>query len=146
MRKFIDSELLYKRKTWINLGRRQIRGRRQECLLSRSGEIEEATRRRHGQHQESSGSHYDALNFVPIFPTRSRWHKELILQTYGEENSRGRADDGSANQSLLGDGEDGLRRCSGFKGVRRSILVLPSSSLSGHLLQKAVENSNLVAS
>jgi hypothetical protein len=102
--------------------------------------------RRHGQRQESSGSHYGALNFDPILPMRSRWHKELILQTYGEENGRGRVGDGGVVRSVLSDGEDGLRQCSGFKGVCRSFLVLPSSFLSGQLLQTAAENSNLVAS
>jgi hypothetical protein len=79
---------------------------------------------------KSSGSHYGSLNFDQILPTRSRRHKELILQTYGKENGRGRAGDG---------GEDGLQRCSGFKGVHRSFLVLPSRFLSGQLLQTATK-------
>jgi hypothetical protein len=76
----------------------------------------------------------------------ARRHKGSILQTYGEENGRGRAGDGGAVRSVLGDGEDALRQCSGFKGVCRSFLMLPSSFLSSQLFQTAAKNSNLVAS
>jgi hypothetical protein len=95
--------------------------------------------------QESSGSHYGALNFDLILPTRSRRYKELILQTYIEGNSRGRVGNGSAVGSVLGGGEDNLQWCSSFKGVCQSFLVLPSRFLSGQLLQTVAENSNLVA-
>jgi hypothetical protein len=94
----------------------------------------------------SSDASYGARNTMRFEPTRSRRQGEPILQTYGEENGRGRAGDGGVVWSVLGDGEDSLRRCSGFKGVLRSFLVLPSSFLSSQLLQTMAENSNLVAS
>jgi hypothetical protein len=96
----------------------------ERLLLHSTSEIEEAMGRRHGQRQESSGSHYSALNFDLILPMRSRRHKELILLTCGVEVF--------------------FQRCSDFKGMRRSFLVLPSSILSSQLLQMAAENSSLV--
>jgi hypothetical protein len=38
-----------------------------------------------------------------------------------------------------------FQQCSDFKGVRQSLLVLPSSFLSSQLLQTAAKNSSLVA-
>jgi hypothetical protein len=94
-------------------------------LLHSAGETEEATGRRHGQRQESLGLHYGALNFDLIPPTRSRWHKELILLTCGDVN-------GSHSVSSV----SGVR--AGSNGIE--VLVLPSSFLSGQLLQTAAEN------
>jgi hypothetical protein len=41
-------------------------------------------------------------------PTRSRRQGEPVLQTYDKENGRGRAGDGGAVRSVLGDSEGGL--------------------------------------
>jgi hypothetical protein len=114
-------------------------------LLHSVGETEEATGRHHGQWQESLGLHYNALDFDPILPTRSRRHKELILLTCGNANSSHRV----GSVGVVRAGFNGIEvlfwRCSDFKGVRQSFLVLPSSFLSGQLLQTVAENSNLVA-
>jgi hypothetical protein len=48
-------------------------------------------------------------------PTRYRRRGEPVLQTYSDGNDRGRAGDDDVVQSALGDGEDGLQRCSGFE-------------------------------
>jgi hypothetical protein len=56
------------------------------------------------------------------------------LETYGEGNSRGRAGDGGAVRSTLGNVEDGLRRCSGFEEQLYNFALLPSSSSLGQLL------------
>jgi hypothetical protein len=100
---------------------------------------------RHGKWQESLGSHYGALNFGLILPTWFRWHKGSVLLTCGSGNRPHEVIDGEAARSAVGNDEGVLRRCSGFKGVRRSFLVLPSSFLSGQLLQTVAENLNLVA-
>jgi hypothetical protein len=90
-------------------------------------------------------SPYGTLFLGVILPMQSRRHKGSVLLTYGGGNGPLQVVNGEAARSTVGDNEDGLRRCSGFKGMRRSFLVLPSSFLSGQLLQTAVENSNLVA-
>jgi hypothetical protein len=48
-------------------------------------------------------------------PTQSRRQGEPVLQTCDEGNDQGRAGDGDAIRSTLGDDEDGLWRCSGFE-------------------------------
>jgi hypothetical protein len=60
------------------------------------------------------------------------------LQTYGEGNGRGRAGDGGAVWSVLGDGEDGHLRCSGFEEQLYNFALLPSSSSLGQLLQTSM--------
>jgi hypothetical protein len=121
-----------------NLGRRLTRGWRRARLLSRSDKIEEVTGRHHGQRQESSGSHYGALNFDPILPTQSRRHKELLLLTCDDENGSHRVGSVGVVRTGFNGVEVFFRRCSNF-------LVLPSSFLSSQLLQTATKNSNLVA-
>jgi hypothetical protein len=96
-------------------------------LLHSVGETEEATGRRHGQRQESSGSHYGALNFDLILPTRSRRHKEPILHTCGGENGSQRVGGIGAVQAVYNGGEVFFLRCSDFKDVCRSFLVLLAS-------------------
>jgi hypothetical protein len=49
------------------------------------------------------------------------------LQTYDEGNSRGSAGDGGAVRSVLGDGEDGLRRCSSFEEQLYSFALFAQS-------------------
>jgi hypothetical protein len=90
-------------------------------------------------------SPYGTLFLSVILPTQSRWHKGSVLLICGGRNGPHEVVDGEAARSAVGDGEDGLRRCSSFKGMQRSFLVLPWSFLSGQLLQTAAENSNLVA-
>jgi hypothetical protein len=90
-------------------------------------------------------SPYGTLFLGVILLTQSRRHKGSVLLTCDGGNGPQEVVDGEAAQSVVGDGEDGLRQCFSFKGVHRSFLVLPSSFLSGQLLQTAVENSNLVA-
>jgi hypothetical protein len=70
---------------------------------------------------------------------RSRRKGEPILQTYGEGNGRGRAGDCGAVWSMLGDGEGGLRRCSGFEEQLYSFALLPSSSSLGQLLRMLIK-------
>jgi hypothetical protein len=88
---------------------------------------------------------YGTLFLDVILPMQSRQYKGSILLTCDSENGPQEVVDREAARSAVGDGEDGLRRCSGFKGVRRSFLVLPSSFLYGQLLQTVAKNSNLVA-
>jgi hypothetical protein len=90
-------------------------------------------------------SPYDTILLGVIHPTQSRWHKGSVLLTSGGENGPQEEVDGEAARSAVGDGEDDLWWCSDFKGMCQSFLVLPSSFLSGQLLQTATENSNLVA-
>jgi hypothetical protein len=78
----------------------------------------------------SSSASYGARN-----PTRSRRQREPILQTYDEGNCRGRAGDGGAVRSVLGDGEDGLWWCSHFEERLYNFVLLPSSSSLGQLPQ-----------
>jgi hypothetical protein len=72
-------------------------------------------------------------NVMRFHPTRSRRQGEPVLQTYGEGNGRGRAGDGGVVRLALGDGEGGLRRCSGFEEKLYSFALLPSSSSLGQL-------------
>jgi hypothetical protein len=88
---------------------------------------------------------YGTLFLSVILPTQSRWHKGSVLLTCGSGNGPQEVVDGKAARSVVGDGEDGLRRCSCFKGVHRSFLVLPSSFLSDQLLQMVAEKLNFVA-
>jgi hypothetical protein len=83
---------------------------------------------------------YVTLFLGVILPTQSRRHKGSILLTCDGRNGPQEVVDGEAARSAVGDGEDGLRWCSIFKGVRRSFLELPCSFLSGQFLQTAVEN------
>jgi hypothetical protein len=78
-------------------------------------------------------------------PTRSRRQGEPILQTYGEGNSRGKVGDGGAVRSVLGDGEEGLQRCSGFEEQLYSFTLLPSSSSLGQLLRTLMNRACAVA-
>jgi hypothetical protein len=86
----------------------------------------------------SSSSSHGAPNVIRFDPTRSRRQGEPVLQTYGEGNGRGRAGDGGAVRSALGDGEDGLRRCSGFEEQLYSFALLASSSSLGQLLRTSM--------
>jgi hypothetical protein len=88
---------------------------------------------------------YGTVFLGVILPMQSRWHKGSILLTCGGGNGPQEMVDGEAARSAVGDGKDGLWRCSSFMGVHQCFLVLPSSFLSGQLLQTAAENSNLVA-
>jgi hypothetical protein len=92
-----------------------------------------------------SSSSHGAPNAMRFDPTRSRRQGEPVLQTYGEGNGRGRAGDGGAVRSALGDGEDGLRRCSGFEEQLHSFTLLPSSSSLGQLLQTSMNQAHAVA-
>jgi hypothetical protein len=86
----------------------------------------------------SSSASESAWNTMRFDPTRSRRQGEPVLQTYGEGNGQGRAGDDSVVQSVLGDGEDGLRWCSGFKGVCWSFLVRPIAPNGGGKLKFGV--------
>jgi hypothetical protein len=76
---------------------------------------------------------------------RSRRQGEPILQTYSEGNGRGRAGDGGTVQLALGDGEDGLRRCSSFEEQLYSFALLPSSSSLGQLLRTSMNRAHTAA-
>jgi hypothetical protein len=65
---------------------------------------------------------------------QSRRQGEPILQTYGEGNSQGRAGNGGAVRSALGDGEDGRLRSSDFEEQLYSFALLSSTSSLGQLL------------
>jgi hypothetical protein len=75
-------------------------------------------------------SPYGTLFLSVILPTQSRQHKGYVLLTCGCGNGPQEVVDREAARLAVGDGEDSLRWCSSFKGVRRSFLVLPSSFLS----------------
>jgi hypothetical protein len=63
-------------------------------------------------------SPYGTLFLSVILPTQSRRHKGSILLTCGGRNGPQEVVDGEAARSVVGDGEEGLRLCSGFKGMR----------------------------
>jgi hypothetical protein len=67
------------------------------------------------------------------------------LKTYGKGNGRGGVGDGGAVQLTLGDGEDGLQRCSGFEEQLYRFTLLPSSSSLGQLLQTSMNRARAVA-
>jgi hypothetical protein len=90
-------------------------------------------------------SPYGTLFLGVILPMQSRQQKGSVLLTCGGINGPREVVDGEPARSAVGDGEDSLRRCSSFKGMRRSFPVVPSSFLSSQLLQMAGENLNLVA-
>jgi hypothetical protein len=93
----------------------------------------------------SSSSSHGAPNVMRFDTTRSKRQGEPILQAYGKENGRGRAGDGGTVRSTLGDGEDGLRRCSGFEKQLYSFALLPSSSSLGQLLRTSMNQAWAVA-
>jgi hypothetical protein len=76
---------------------------------------------------------------------QSRRQGEPVLQTYGEGNGRGRAGNGGAVRSTLGDGEDSLRRCFGFEDQLYSFALLLSSSSLGQLLRMSMNRARAVA-
>jgi hypothetical protein len=93
----------------------------------------------------SSSSRHGAPNAMRFDPTRFRRQGEPVLQTYGAGNGRGRADDGGAVQLAFGDGEDGLRRCSGFEEQPYGFALLPSSSSLGQLLRTSMNQARAAA-
>jgi hypothetical protein len=93
----------------------------------------------------SSSSSHGAPNVMRFDPMRSRRQGEPVLQTYGEGNGRGRAGDGGAVRSTLGDGEDSLRWCSSFEEQLYSFALLSSSSSLGHLLRTSMNRARAVA-
>jgi hypothetical protein len=67
------------------------------------------------------------------------------MQTYSEGNGRGRAGDGGKVRSVLGDGEDSLRRCSDCEEQLYSFALLPSSSSLGQLLRMSINRAYAAA-
>jgi hypothetical protein len=62
-------------------------------------------------------SPYNTLFLGVILPTQSRRHKGFVLLTCGDGNGPQEVVDEEAARSTVGDGEDGLRWCFGFKGM-----------------------------
>jgi hypothetical protein len=93
----------------------------------------------------SSSLSHGAPNAMMFHPTRSRRQGEPILQTYGEGSGRGRAGDGGTVWSVLGDSEDGLRRCSGFEEQLYNFALLLSSSSLGQLLRMSMNRARVAA-
>jgi hypothetical protein len=93
----------------------------------------------------SSSSSHEPPNAMRFDPTQSRRQGKLVLQTYSEGNDRGRAGDGGAVRSALGDGEDGLWWCSGFEEELYSFTLLPSCSSLVQLLRMSMNRARAAA-
>jgi hypothetical protein len=143
----LDGSAFIKMKGYFrsNLDRSTKIQRSRRLLLHSTGETNEMMGRHHSRWQESSGSHYGALNFDLILPMRSRRHKEPILLTCNGENGSQGASGVDVVRVGFNDSEVFFQRCSNFKDVHQSFVVLPSSFSFGQLLQTVAQNSNLVA-
>jgi hypothetical protein len=101
------SDLRPRFKTWrgiscSNLGRRLTRGRRQALLLS------QVARPRQSSGGAIAGGSGELKCQLQCTKCDEVW-------PYIEGNSRGKVGDGGAVRLVLGDGEEGLQRCSGFE-------------------------------
>jgi hypothetical protein len=79
------------------------------------------------------------LLFLPKAPHR---HDELVLLTFRRQQSAGTSDGYGYFVATLAGVEELLRSTSGFKNVRRSFLVLPSSFSSCQFAPKGGGNSS----